>query len=280
MARPRRPGRLLRGRQHGAARGRRPARPRRPPLEAAVTRLDSGKVSEALAHVERELAALWAPAEGEPPKSRVCTGNLVVVASHEGRARALELLDALEAADAARTFLVTVDPKLPLWAVETSVTARCRRDGDQLLCAERIDLTLGASAAPRAPSLLASLAMAEVPTTVLLLEPPPPVLVGPLLRHATRLVVDSDALGLEAVRALAGQTTAQLIDLAWGRLLPWRNQLAAAFDPPALRPAVSAVRRVQLTTTPPANGDLAPAARLLLGWLVSRLDWRLRLAHL
>ncbi len=243
-----------------------------------MTRLDSGKVSDALGHVERELAALWAPAEGEPPRSRVCTGNLVVLAGHAGRDRAVALVDAIVAADAARTFLVDVDPKMPLWGVETSVTARCRRDGDQLLCAERIDLSLGAGAAVRGPSLLASLAVAEVPTTVLVLAPPPPALLGPLLREATRLVLDSDSLGLEATRALAGATSAQIVDLAWLRLLPWRNQLAAAFDPPALRPAVSAVRSLHIVTASPggATSALAPATRLLVGWLASRLSWKLR----
>lgn len=239
-----------------------------------MSRLESGKVSDALAHVERELAALWAPDEGAP-KARVCMANLVVLATGRGRDRTVALLDQLESADTARTFLLSVDPMLPPWAIEASVSARCQRDGDRLLCSERIDLTLGAGAFGRASSLITSLAMPEVPTTLVLLEPAPPMLVSSLIRDASRLVIDSEALTLEAASNLADATAAHLIDLAWLRLHPWRNQLAVAFDDPRLRPAVTAIRRLDLATTSTPGAQISPHARLLVGWLASRLGWRL-----
>jgi len=241
-----------------------------------VSRLDSGKVSEALDHVERELTALWAPEEGSPPKARVCMANLVVLTSAASQARAAALVDALPAADTARTFLVTVDPRLPLWALDAGVSARCQRDGERLLCSERIDLSLGAGAVGRAASVISSLSMPEVPTAVVLLEPAPPMLVAALTREASRLVVDSEALGIDAAAGLARATAAHLVDLAWLRLYPWRNQIASAFDDPRVRPAVSAVQRVSITSTLLRGGTIAPASRLLLGWLASRLGWRVQ----
>jgi glucose-6-phosphate dehydrogenase assembly protein OpcA len=240
-----------------------------------LTSHESGKLSEALSHVEHELAAIWAPDEGGPPKARVCTANLVVVASGSRRAGAVALVDQLQTADVARTFLVSLDPKLPPWAMSTEVSARCQKDGEGLLCSERIDLSLGAATVPRAASVVSSLCVAEVPTVVLLLEAAPAILTAALIRDAARLVVDSDIIGLDAVTALARGTHAHIVDLAWERLLPIRNQIAACFDDERLRPAVTAIRKLTITTTTTEGGAPAPHARLLVGWMASRLGWRL-----
>jgi glucose-6-phosphate dehydrogenase assembly protein OpcA len=239
-----------------------------------VSKHETGKLSEALAHIEHELSALWAPpTDGSPPKARVCMANLVVIASARRRDEIVGVLDALEACDVARTFLISVDPKLPPWGLEGEISARCHRDGDRLLCAERIDLLLGAATLARAPSFVAALCMPEVPTLLLLLEPAPPNLVAALVREASRIIVDSEALGLPTADALARATTAHFTDLAWLRLYPWRNHLASAFDDPRWRAAVTAIRRVQITT---AGVDPSPEARLLLGWLASRLGWKIQ----
>ena len=239
-----------------------------------MSKHETGKLSEALAHVERELSALWAPpTDGSPPKARVCMANLVVLASATRRDEIVALLDTLEACDVSRTFLVSVDPKLPPWGVEVDISARCHRDGDQLVCAERIDLSLGAATLARAPSFVAALCMPEVPTLLVLLEPAPQNLVSALVREASRVIVDSEVIGLGPAAALAQATKAHFTDLAWLRLYPWRNHLASAFDDLRWRPAVTAIRRVQITT---AGIAPSPEARLLLGWLASRLGWKIQ----
>jgi glucose-6-phosphate dehydrogenase assembly protein OpcA len=242
-----------------------------------VSRLDSGKMSEALTHLERSLSAIWAPEEGALPKARVCMGNVVLLTGTAGRDRAVELLDTLRASDTSRTFLVTIDPKLPLWALDADVSARCQREGEQLLCSERIDLTLGAGAVGRASSVVTSLLMPEVPTTIVLLEPAPPMLVAALTRDASRLVLDSEAIGIETATGIARSTAAHLADLAWLRLYPWRNLIAGAFDDPRLRPAVSAIQRLAVVAT--GSHPLPPVTRMLVGWLASRLGWSLHDLH-
>lgn len=237
-----------------------------------MSKHETGKLSDALAHIERELSALWSPpTDGSPPKARVCMANLVVLTSAARREEIVALLDTLEACDVARTFLVSLDPKMPPWGVDGDISARCHRDGDRLLCAERIDLALGAATLARAPSFIAALCMPEVPTLLLLLEPAPQGLVSALVRDVGRVIVDSEALGLGPAAALARATPAHFTDLAWLRLYPWRNHLASAFDDLRWRPAVTAIRRVQITT---AGVDPSPEARLLLGWLASRLGWK------
>ena len=63
---------------------------------------------------------------------------------------------------------------------------------------------------------------------------------------------------------------AYVVDLAWLRSTPWRERVAAAFDPPALR---GALRSVAAVTVRHRQDSLA-AGLLFCGWLSSRLGWR------
>ncbi len=64
---------------------------------------------------------------------------------------------------------------------------------------------------------------------------------------------------------------AYVVDLAWLRSTPWRERVAATFDPVKLRPDLRMVSAVTVRHNP----ESATSALLLLGWLASRLDWRL-----
>jgi glucose-6-phosphate dehydrogenase assembly protein OpcA len=61
-----------------------------------------------------------------------------------------------------------------------------------------------------------------------------------------------------------------VVDLAWLRSTPWRERVAATFDPDPLRPDLRTISSVTVRHHP----DSAAAGLLLIGWLASRLDWR------
>jgi len=61
-----------------------------------------------------------------------------------------------------------------------------------------------------------------------------------------------------------------VVDLAWLRSTPWRERVAAAFDPPQHR---GDLRSVASVTVRHRQDSVAPAA-LFAGWLASRLGWR------
>jgi glucose-6-phosphate dehydrogenase assembly protein OpcA len=61
-----------------------------------------------------------------------------------------------------------------------------------------------------------------------------------------------------------------VVDLAWLRSTPWRERIAATFDPDPLRPELRTISSVTIRHHP----DSAAAALLLIGWLASRLDWQ------
>ena len=73
------------------------------------------------------------------------------------------------------------------------------------------------------------------------------------------------AAGLERAGELARDT--YVVDLAWLRSTPWRERVAAAFDPPALRRALGAISAVTVRH----RADSVASAVLFCGWLASRL---------
>jgi glucose-6-phosphate dehydrogenase assembly protein OpcA len=60
-----------------------------------------------------------------------------------------------------------------------------------------------------------------------------------------------------------------VVDLAWLRSTPWRERIAATFDPPTVRPELRTISAITIRHHP----DSAVAALLLIGWLASRLGW-------
>jgi glucose-6-phosphate dehydrogenase assembly protein OpcA len=60
-----------------------------------------------------------------------------------------------------------------------------------------------------------------------------------------------------------------VVDLAWLRGTPWRERIAATFDPEEWRPALWKISKVEIRHRP----DSAVSGVLVLGWLASRLGW-------
>jgi glucose-6-phosphate dehydrogenase assembly protein OpcA len=60
-----------------------------------------------------------------------------------------------------------------------------------------------------------------------------------------------------------------VVDLAWLRSTPWRERIAAAFDPPSRRHDLEMISAIRVRHHP----DSVVAGLLLLGWLATRLGW-------
>ena len=93
------------------------------------------------------------------------------------------------------------------------------------------------------------------------------------LLHLAQVVlfdsVDEPEVADALTRAQALSQDAYVVDLAWLRSTPWRERIAATFDPPKLRPDLNAISRFAIRHHPESEA----AAFLLIGWLASRLDW-------
>jgi hypothetical protein len=193
-------------------------------------------------------------------------------------------------ANAAAGTVANVAPEFPcrVLAVETSppgalgppgatISAFCNLEaaGRRQICCEQITLRAPASELESLASTLLALLLPDLPTV--LYWPHRPTLTGGLLARLgaalDRLIVDSAgfAAGEADLGRLSAWSTETLAvgDLAWGRLDPWRELLAALFDGPPLATRLAALRRCEIACEPGGRH----AAFLTAGWLASRLDW-------
>lgn len=83
--------------------------------------------------------------------------------------------------------------------------------------------------------------------------------------------VDEPDARMALERAWELSADAYVVDLAWLRSTPWRERVAALFDPPWLRGELAMISSVSVSHHPAST----VAGALMLGWLGSRLDWQL-----
>ena len=97
--------------------------------------------------------------------------------------------------------------------------------------------------------------------------------VDALRRLAQIVLLDSQdeptvTAGLERSADLS--QNAYVVDLAWLRSTPWRERIAAAFDPPVERARLGSIASVTVRH----REDSLAAAVLFCGWMSSRLGWK------
>jgi glucose-6-phosphate dehydrogenase assembly protein OpcA len=174
---------------------------------------------------------------------------------------------------ASRTVVLSVDPKRDkLDAVATIATDVQPKAGEFALLRETVIVDVGEKHLPALDTIVDPLVVTDLPT--LLWSPHGhPEAVDVLLPLAQVMMLDSldepdlhDALG----RALEVSRKAYVVDLAWLRSTPWRERVAATFDPDHLRPDLRHISAVTVRHNP----ESAAAALLLVGWLASRLGWQ------
>jgi glucose-6-phosphate dehydrogenase assembly protein OpcA len=99
-------------------------------------------------------------------------------------------------------------------------------------------------------------------------------IIDELLGLAQAVLLDSvDEPDFRAAIECASELSrrAYVVDLAWLRTTPWRERIATAFDPPAMRCELREIAALTIRHHP----DSAIAAMLLVGWLASRLEWEI-----
>ena len=232
----------------------------------------SGPVAQAVARVEAELAAFWSTPEdsgGAPvAKTRASTMSFVAIGTRAEVERLEEQAEALAETHAGRTLLLTIDGRLPPWELKADWSASCRRDGEVPICRDRVELTFGAVAAERAASVVAALAIPDVPLVIEVAGGAPAPLADALAGICDRLIVDSAETSPARIAQLIRRSRGPVADRAAVRTFSWRELTARFFDDG--RDAWRSIRRVEIARSPGPKPD--PAA-LFLGWLGARLGW-------
>jgi glucose-6-phosphate dehydrogenase assembly protein OpcA len=232
----------------------------------------TGRPSDAVAAIERELASIWTapdPATGVA-KVRASTLNYVAAAEPSALEGLREMTDQLAETHAGRVLLLWIDGRLAPWELAHEVSGVCRPSAGTSVCNDRVEIGFGAVAAERAASVVRALVLPEIPVVAEVAAGAPSMLTFALVRLAQRVVVDSRRMRLVAVAELLADARGQLADRAWIRGHSVRELVARFFDD---EPAIAAdVRKVRIVRPPPVPGGADPA-HLMLGWLSSRLGW-------
>lgn len=203
--------------------------------------------------------------------------NLVVIVDREWRGEVLNRIENLGRFHPSRTIVCAVErgrTKIDAQAMlitEGEIPTTEHEAGEIALMRERVVLDIGPSHLKGLHSIIDPLVVSDIATLV---WAPHGHLEGidALLGLAQVVLVDSveepsPRAALERAHTLS--ESAYVVDLAWLRSTPWRERVAATFDPPQWRPELDRISAVTVRYRP----DSSVAGVLLLGWLARRLGW-------
>ena len=242
--------------------------------------------------IERELARLWQSApmadrRNELALSRTSVLTLFVYAPDTSRAdTARDLISRLSMHHPSRVVLLVTSRQEPLEEPQISIQCNLGIAERYAPCYEQITITLPSDGMELLPSLLIPLALPDLPAFLWWLGPLPchDRRFVAVARAVDRLIFDSlesphPIADIIATRRLVQQVarSTAVSDLNWGRLGPWQETTARMFEIPHCRWALDAITRVDLRYgyAPPRSTPNPTQALLYLGWMASRLGWRL-----
>lgn len=173
---------------------------------------------------------------------------------------------------ASRLLVLSYEPRRDRLDARVTIATEERAPGELGLLHETVVVQLGDRHLDDLPTIADPLVVTDLPT--LLWSPHGHTdAVDALLPLAQAVLVDSvdEPVWRDAIdRACALSERAYVVDLAWLRSTPWRERIAATFDPPSRRTELGAITQVAVRHHPAST----VAGMLLLGWLGSRLGWQ------
>ncbi len=198
--------------------------------------------------------------------------NLVVVVDREWRGEILNRLEQVGRYHASRTIVCAVEPGRG--TIDASVVMTVEGEtapGEPSLLRERVLLDVGEKHLAKLDTVVDPLVVTDLPTLVWSPHGHPEA-VDAMLRVSQVVLIDSvnepdAASALHRAKELS--ESAYVVDLAWLRTTPWRERVAATFDPPRFREELWRIDAVSARHRP----DSGVAGVLFLGWLASRLGW-------
>jgi|SRR5829696_1264732 len=200
--------------------------------------------------------------------------NMVCVVDREWSGEIVNRLDRTGRFHPSRTIILAVEPRrTTIDAMATVGSEGGPADAEFTLLRETVQVWVGERHLTHLDSIVDPLVVTDLPT-VLWSPHGHPEAVDNLLGLVQVVLVDSvDEPDVREALRRADELShegAYVVDLAWLRSTPWRERVAASFDPTILRGELQ-----QLTLVEVRHHERSRAAGLLLlGWLCSRLGWR------
>jgi glucose-6-phosphate dehydrogenase assembly protein OpcA len=199
--------------------------------------------------------------------------NLVVVVDAEFRGEIENRLERVGRYHPSRLVLCAVeDGRTTIDAWATIGVDDAPHSGEISVGRERVEITVGPRHLPKLDTIVDPILVSDL-TTMAWSPHGHADAIDALRRLAQIVLIDSqDEPRVESALARAAELAehAYIVDLAWLRSTPWRERVAAAFDPPAVRASLPAISGVTVRY----REDSLAAALLFCGWLSSRLGWK------
>ena len=207
--------------------------------------------------------------------------NLVCVVDREWSGEIANRLRGVGRYHASRTIVCAVEPDRRTIDARATVAfeGESRRPGAFVVLRELVIVNVGERHLPALQSIVDPLVVTDLRTVVWSPHGHPEAvdaltLGGPSgTRLAQVVMLDAvDEPDVEAALARIGELTerVEVVDLAWLRCTPWRERIAAAYDPPARRGELQTLSKISVRH----RHDSMVSGLLLIGWLCDRLGWR------
>ncbi len=195
--------------------------------------------------------------------------NLIVVVDPVCKDAIARRLEHVGRYEASRTILCTVENGRRTLDATVVMSYTEPSDGGLGLVHEKVEIEMGGEHVSHLDTIVDPVLASELPTALWCARGYEGE-VETLLGKVDVILLDSDEpieprAGLARAAELA--RSAYVVDLAWLRTTPWRERLAASFDPPDRLARLQDLRAVSIRHRPGSEAT----GLLLAGWLASRL---------
>jgi glucose-6-phosphate dehydrogenase assembly protein OpcA len=199
--------------------------------------------------------------------------NLVVIVDRQWKGEIANRLEGVGRYHASRTILCAVEPgRTTIDATAAMSYDVDPKPGSLAVTRETVEIDIGPQQLEVLDTIVDPVLIKEVATVVWAPHGHSEG-VDALLDLADVVLLDSaEEPDVHAALRRIGELgdRAYVVDLAWLRSTPWRERLAATFDPPVMRPALAQISSLRIKH----RHDSGAAALLLVGWMGTRLGWR------
>src|SRR4051812_8051706 len=197
--------------------------------------------------------------------------NVVIIVDRQFKGEIANRLERVGRYHPSRTILVAVEPRRKTLDAYAQVAVE-EVEGGIAVGTETVEIDVGEWHLDSLDTMVDPLLVSDLTTVVW--APHGHEKAVDALRRLVQVVLIDSAQQMNATDAIKRATDvakdAYIVDLAWLRSTPWRERIAATFDPPAWRQSLREISGISIT----AREDSVVAGVLLLGWLSCRLGWQ------
>src|SRR3954451_16192317 len=197
--------------------------------------------------------------------------NVIIVVDRQFKGEIANRLERVGRYHPSRTVLVAVERGRTTLDAHVQVAVEAA-DGGIVVGTETAEIDVGPKHLPVLDTIVDSLLVSDLTSVVW--APHGHEEAIDALRRLVQVVLIDSAQQLNATEAIKRASDvakdAYIVDLAWLRSTPWRERIAATFDPLIWRPGLREISGISIT----AREYSVVAGVLLLGWLSCRLGWQ------